>query len=382
MQLNDPFSVSGKWFRWSEYCFVAGQVLPCDNAELIEYDPWEPFRRNAGKYRTVAQPYIALVDLAADLERARREGIEPTPFNEEQHDAWNGYLERALRHKKQHGDLTGMLAEFEAIQSAFPFGPQNRADQAIVEWCNQHGHLGLLPVLCTEIDLADEDGSKRRGASMRRFGGEWGPALNMTADDPMLAGSVAHGAEDTDSARFVYWSSFDGTTRLPLDYLRRFIRPGLWTAWSPTPNLGPRSSFWTCYAEPAEGIARAARGFAWSVLQLGKWKPEDAGDESRRNDVETANVSLNSLARASAPVFRFDPLRGRMDEERVSAGLLSSFALMALWDRSENRRTLPCQICHRYFVSDDPRAMYCSPRCRNTASSRRFRAKREAKKKR
>jgi hypothetical protein len=66
-----------------------------------------------------------------------------------------------------------------------------------------------------------------------------------------------------------------------------------------------------------------------------------------------------------------------LEQVTISPGLLSSYALMFLLDQVENRRALRCEVCVRYFVSDERRALYCSPRCRHTAQSRRYRLKRD-----
>jgi len=87
---------------------------------------------------------------------------------------------------------------------------------------------------------------------------------------------------------------------------------------------------------------------------------------------------LRCLAESAALQFEFYPGRVRiLDEERTPAGLLASFALMFLWDLRDGRRALRCKNCSLYFVSDEYRAAYCSIRCRNTAQSRQYRAKKE-----
>src|SRR5690349_13705292 len=64
------FEVSGEWFRWSRYRMVNKVIVPMPGAELNEYDPWKAYRSNAGKYRTVDQPYTSLLELQRKLEEA------------------------------------------------------------------------------------------------------------------------------------------------------------------------------------------------------------------------------------------------------------------------------------------------------------------------
>jgi hypothetical protein len=120
--------------------------------------------------------------------------------------------------------------------------------------------------------------------------------------------------------------------------------------------------------------------FALSVGYMSQWEGGTTNGEDATAAVQQSYRALSALAQAAVPSFRFNPERNRVDEERVSAGLLASYALMFLWDRVDGRRALRCQNCDSHFISDEPRARYCSPRCRNTAQSRRYRSKKEASK--
>jgi hypothetical protein len=102
----------------------------------------------------------------------------------------------------------------------------------------------------------------------------------------------------------------------------------------------------------------------------------DGASEERFPKNFTRSVAIGILdrwAQACAVSFRVSEATGRSEEVRASAGLLASYALMFLWDHADGRRALRCENCSRYFVSNEVRAEYCSPRCRNTASVRRRR---------
>jgi hypothetical protein len=58
-----------------------------------------------------------------------------------------------------------------------------------------------------------------------------------------------------------------------------------------------------------------------------------------------------------------------------ASSLLSHFALMFLCDLNAGRRFLKCDTCSRWLVAEDPRAKYCSPRCRGTMMMRNHRSK-------
>jgi hypothetical protein len=113
---SKSLGVEGSWFRWSRYDIDNGVLVPAEGAELQQYDPWVDFRSNAGKYRTVDQPYVPILELHRKLTiLGGKHNVWPTPA-------------RAAKR-----------------------GMQNEADELIVAWCNQHGFLGLVPVLSNSI---------------------------------------------------------------------------------------------------------------------------------------------------------------------------------------------------------------------------------------
>lgn len=130
VQKAKSFEISGKWVRWSRYELLNGVVVKAEGAELHEYDPWDDYRSNAGNYRTVEQPYTALLELHRKLKDLDSRNIRPTSVP-------HIFLGEPLR------------------------GPKNEADTLILNWCNLHGLLGLVPVLSNSIRppaVLDESG--------------------------------------------------------------------------------------------------------------------------------------------------------------------------------------------------------------------------------
>jgi len=167
----------------------------------------------------------------------------------------------------------------------------------------------------------------------------------------------------------------------PLKFIRAFFLPSTFgqkepneERFTPPPPLSP--PFWRCYGEPVSAIAYWCRKFTECIDCMSLWQGRDAAEA----DVQYAFTNLSALADSAAPAFRFNPKRNALDEARVSPGLIASYALMFLWDRMEGRRALRCQNCQAYFVSDETRARYCSPRCRNTAQARRYRSQKDGTK--
>jgi hypothetical protein len=234
-------------------------------------------------------------------------------------------------------------------------GPHNDADELILGWCNNHGLLGLVPVLSNSIRPADGNHHHHRD------GGVWSTLITT--------GTTTHLRGDDSADREAAPPGFTpGVTWLnpaillyeekPLDHIELFFRADE----TPRPNS---QQFWGQYGEPIQQFTHWVGIFVSLVDCVSQSKDTDA--------IRRAHSILNALAQSAAPSFRFNAKRNRLDEERVPAGLLASYALMFLWDSMEKRRALRCENCDSYFVSNDPRARYCSPRCRNTAQSRRYR---------
>jgi hypothetical protein len=123
------------------------------------------------------------------------------------------------------------------------------------------------------------------------------------------------------------------------------------------------------YGEPVYEIAEWALAFERAVTVVSA-----GSDGNACEDTQYGLGFLCELASAASSTFSLTK-NGTLQEVRISAGLLASFALMALWDLEEGRRVYSCKNCGNHFVSKDPRAGYCSVTCRNTAQSRRYRTK-------
>jgi hypothetical protein len=360
MHSEKAFEVTGEWFRWSQYEIRDGIIVPA-LASPVVYDPWKTYRENVGKYRTVEQPYVALLELQRGLEQAGSRGVLPSYI----------YSTRSV---------------------APVSGARNEADEMILQWCNSHGLLGLLSTLCSSICMpAVVKRLPRRNMRLVtqlvhfRDGGRWCSGNNigdpLTGSTSKLADAAARsevrnrpepGANWLDRSSHVYeWR--------PLETIREFF-PSLSRRVGKAPFNPPRPnqhSFWAEYGEPAQQFMLWCRLFTRAVEHLSRWEADPKADDLAWETIalDRAFRTLSGLAQSAAPAFRFNRGRNILDEARDSAGLLGSYALMFLWDLMEGRRVLSCQTCGRYFVSNDRRALYCRVSCRNTAQSRRSRAK-------
>ena len=337
--------VRGKWHRWSRYQLVNGRVVPDLEATPSRYDPWATFTANDGAYRTVKQPYVDLLELHRTLQQDQARGVRPTE----------------LRERGVSGPVVG---------------PPTVADHHILEWCNRHGLLGILPVLSTSVRLADTEHQDEPAIERTQYvrdGDRW--HIETALQFEWLSTSAAtdeHVRERAEGSHGTFsWFNFGARThdQRPLADL-----------WDYFPLAGARhdgfvppvpfsEEFWRSYGEPVWEISRFCDLFTRAVDHLKPWGA-DATTDHQPPKATRASLFLKDLARN----VEVDDL----ENTRRSAGLLASYALMVLWDRADDRRCLQCVNCKRHFASNDKRARYCSPRCRNIVQSRRHREKRAA----
>ena len=348
----DSLEVSGPWKRWSRYELVGGAITPAAGAKLGEWDPWKGFRANVGKYRTVEQPYVVLLELRRQLQDVEeRTGALPTQRSE------GKSLDR-------------------------PKVPSAPADELIREWCNMHGLLGLLPVLCSRMQLAGQIREREEPESVQidwvqyfRDGGDWrahtdsegesGPGANDYAERRIGAAKAT-----VTWVRAITHARYEDPFEALKDFFPR-LEAGQTTFIPPQPQT---AAFWNAYGEPVSEFAQHLDLFGHAVDTMSGWPGEET-PPPQRQAVNNAFGYLTALAQAAAHSFEHDLTSSRTTGRMQSAGLIASYARMFLLDHEAGRRCRRCQKCGRYFVSDERRSRYCSSRCRHTAQSRRHRAK-------
>ncbi len=228
-------------------------------------------------------------------------------------------------------------------------------ESRLLGWCQENGLLGILPARCRWIRFRPLPDL----AMHRKVGGQWGTYSGFQVPD--LRGGTG-----------MSWQDFYvGERVMPLSGLDRFLGTNVSKSDPPCPL---DEQFWVAYSEPISTMRSEVAGFARAVGEMTAWEADP--EELKSNiDVYFSFWHLRDLAQDAAPTFLFRSTSNRLEEVRQSPALLVSFALMVLWDRQNGRRALRCNTCQRHFVSNEHRAKYCSPTCRNTASSRRYRAK-------
>ena len=316
----------GQW-HIAETPAVRGALAPTSRGNLLQYDPWDAFRANLGKYRTVEQPYLAVLELRRQLAEMKRTGVEPTQY---------------LGESPEGPRLT----------------PSTPADLLVREWCGRYGLLGLVPVLASRIELPRR--IRREKIAVRidwsqhfRHGGRWdthtgstGQVVLEEADIQEAEDKARHEVEaEPPTTTWITWISGAQHER-PTDELRAYF-PRL--SAKPCSFIPPQpltQEFWESYGEPVWEFAECCHFFGQAVDALGHWPGQEV-PEDRRPTAERAFAFMRALALAAAPLFTFDATNSTAREERVSAGLLASYALMFLLDCEAGRRCRRCENCSR-----------------------------------
>ena len=353
---RQPFDVAeGRWWRFDHYQVRDGCVRPAPAARLVPYDPWDQYRAARDATARIDPPYASLVALAGTL---------------------------------AHDPET--IVQGQAVR----LGPSGEA--SLVHWCGEHGLLGLLPHQTVMAALAP------RWETTTAFGDHllpvrhvhrweaygWSPTLEAWWRPEHRAQAATARPGD-----LVPPSLYAGHWPEPVA-LMHMLRGGRWAslrlaeAWGPFfPDVPPAErdtyaypvpeseAFWATYGEPVGWLLGAASQLRIAVLDL---SADPASVEESAVDylyrMDTAVGHLHNLLAPVQPSLTVGA-DGQYHQTWRTRSLLSSFALMALLDLTEQRRVLTCQTCGRVFVSGAYQARYCSKRCRGTAQKRAYRGR-------
>jgi hypothetical protein len=132
--------------------------------------------------------------------------------------------------------------------------------------------------------------------------------------------------------------------------------------------------FWGECCEPVAWLLGAASQLRAAILDLEPDPDAMKSPEQYLRCVDRGLRGLHNLLWWVQPSITIDA-NGKYRQTWRTRSLLSSFALMALLDLTEQRRVLTCATCGRVFVSTAQTARYCSVRCRGSGQKRAYRAR-------
>jgi hypothetical protein len=349
LMATDAMRLSGtKWLRFSNYELRNSVVWPAPGAVAHEYEPWDLYRALIGKYRTVEPAYLSLLNLSHALKK---------------NPPW--------------------ILQSHVIEPVI--GPKSEGEKLILDWCSRFGLLGIVPTRARVIRLAARV-EKRESYSVEtsqmshiQLGGKW-----FTREDRRrcTGGNIEGFLSSLPKpiVRVWNWWEFDWQDESLSGDLETFFpgEPHV-DSWDephkyPCPGTG---LFARMYGEPVREFMTWAERFAEAARLLSQRTPSSAIDKPNLGAVNEALYFLEGLANLVQRDFHFPLGERKIVETQAAPSLLASFALMVLYDLREGRKILDCENCQKVFISNDPRARYCSPTCRHTAQSRRHRERKK-----
>ena len=254
--------------------------------------------------------------------------------------------------------------EYIPGRTHYPDCLAEKSQALILEWCLQHGLLGVLLSRWEAIRLAPTEHGVERWSQRSYFRafGQVVQVQTVTGDVKDRSATVLIHAlddfkleEETPSST---WSRFFPTVKFSKRDALSYPQP--YTA-----------AFSRLYGEPLFDFCKAAQLLVGAISHLGREQPQIEGDPKLAR--EQALHVINALRRPIASVLDFEE-QGSVKARRVAPSLLASFAEMFAQDLIYGRVILQCTCCGTPFVSNAYQAQYCSVLCRLRKQKRRLRA--------
>ena len=370
-----PGAQSGTWWRFSRYEIRDDRLRPAPDATLTPYDPWADYQR-ARLHGRGEPPYQSLLSLLDQVTASGRAVL--TSVTRDALLDWcaeHGLL-GVLPHRAQRMILAARWTDWEDVEEyaiGHSTGPLREPPP-----------LGLADIRPVDYDnyprVSERDPEPYflvpATPGYVRFGERWVHTLETwggrrpwptTNDGDQRDRPVPRNLLPPEWPRpTLLWSDFQemDLTTVPLGEAASRFFPGVppeqRESYAYPKPLTER--FWREYAEPIDDFLRAATALreASDATALIK-KGKRATPRVQKEISEDLRV-LHALTSPARPVLRLEG-----DELRhgwVTGSLLASFALMLMQDADEGWRVVQCEGCGRVVTTRDSRVRYCSEQCR------------------
>ena len=402
----------GRWWRFSEYELREGHggdlcICPAAGAELETFSPWSDYkdllgqyqRRGPGQKRAEKEPpYQSLLSLVSEIDRL-----------DDRLDQLQGRTHETVK-------LSRAARRRESLVLA-------RRERLILQWCTDHGHLGILPhrllalanapVATIHVGRGDARVSLDSASWVRSPEG-WRKEiashalLRLPQDDPWLT-SVVPAMAPGDYRGIVPTAALvELATQMPKEAVRLtsvfpaatmsefpllfevapeeaimggapaiervFLADERWMDFFPGSSdaeskktypepLSPQ--FWEAYGEPVERFLEVARSFK-RIAELGLC--EDSSGAGRHEALRV----LNAMVTGVQPLL-VHGAKG-LEQSWSFPSQIAAFALMISQDLARARfHVCEREGCGTLFATRAYQSKYCSQRCRYVAQKRRQR---------
>ena len=326
--MTEPYQLmSAAWWRFSRYEIRDGLIRPAPGATLEQYDPWQ------------------------DWEASRVHGVGrgfPPPYQS---------FVRLDRFVSLHGSRLLEVGEREVLQ-----------------WCARYGLLGTLlqePSYWLPAGRFTFPRNYMVDGKLRRLGPTMHSRYDWRNGQWVNEDMAYHGRLDPEWVSEVsYYFPDYGPLKRKYPEIPRPLSP----------------DFWAAYGEPVDDfmwkvlmLSAALKGFlemnSSMTYEVGPMELEPGHSLNLETD------TINQLTGSVASVLWVDETGGSrsLKQKWVFRSLLACLAMMIQRDLISGGRVYLCANCHTPFVSSSPRALYCDPRCRNTAQKRHQRANQKSR---
>ena len=316
-------------------------------ADVKRYDPWQVFNERK-RLGNEPSPYVELINVLDTL------GIRQPPDAE-----CYGY-EPQLR--------TEIEKELGTEQI-----------EAVLEWCSRWGLLGVLPHMASFIQLAPQmayegyDNWERYPfkVTYERINGRW--------IDRHVCSRRKWRAYAKVTDQLLYETSFASEktlTEAVWPFFPSAMRSESESWWYPLPLS---DEFACTYAEPlsqfvywAEILAIAVQQMspAYLAYNLRELHDEEAFITNHHDFIPAVDKLLGPIAQT----VTYSRTAKELSLKWNMPSLISSFALMAVYDSVAGTRVERCPSCMRMFTTSAYQAVYCSNKCAWTHRKRKKRA--------
>jgi hypothetical protein len=256
--------------------------------------------------------------------------------------------------------LLRLAPELKPQAPRYPARIPPAAQEAIVEWCQKYGPLGVLLSQWEAMSLAPqaaEGGLFTSTRYVRAFGQQiyyFQSSGDVGGRKPKVLLHALNDVDLVEEAPDKTWSKFFPR----VEWAKRNTYP------YPPPYTG---EFCLLYAEPFSAFVYAARLFAGAVEHVVSGRAREVNLAA-----EQALETLNLLRRPISVVVERNA-NGALEQGWQTPSLLASFAEMFVQDVAFGRATRLCECCRLPFVSGAYQARYCSANCRQRQQKRNVR---------
>jgi len=302
------------WHRFDRYDYDNGHIFPAAGAKLEAYRPWDAFGPPKGKDSRL-NPYHSLLDLIRDIE-------------------WYNVIP--------------------------PYKLPSGLIDKLLEWCSEHGLLGVLLHQLESMVLPDPSGNMHEGVRYVKTGASWQKRRRV-----QLIGETVYGAIVRRGLTDPELSLVSHQDPLITQFFPR-LPPEDWKD-LPLPFA---ADFWKVYSEPLVTFLSAAIEFRDGVQGSQLSRPIERMSEDDKMSWNRSMAKLRVLTSTVNTLLY--PEHSTLRLGYVSGSLLGAFSMMATLDLSQ-RRVLRCPACRNSFTTKSQAALYCKKSCRKTMQMRRHR---------